>query len=202
LVVASNEQYKSIPDDEITLLARKFCVLHKFREERRRSSRGCFECGNTTHFITNYPKQKKIDSSNKYDCIKRNDYSKDDDKKKYNFGDKKKKKFQKIISRACAVLNNFDFSSDDSSSSKEHEKPKFKKGDFSGLYLMGKSSRKISYSNSDISDDLSPVGLSLRVVELENAICNQDKLLCKVICENKKLNLELESVFSSKIASF
>jgi hypothetical protein len=67
---------------------------------------------------------------------------------------------------------------------------------------MGKSSRKISYSNSDISDDLSPVGLSLRVVELENAICNQDKLLCKVICENKKLNLELESVFSSKIASF
>jgi hypothetical protein len=67
---------------------------------------------------------------------------------------------------------------------------------------MGKSSRKISYSNSDISDNLSPVGLSLRVVELENAICNQDKLLCKVICENKKLNLELESVFSSKIASF
>jgi hypothetical protein len=40
----------------------------------------------------------------------------------------------------------------------------------------------------------------LRVVELENAFCNQVKLLCRVFHENKKLNLELESVFS-KIAS-
>jgi hypothetical protein len=36
----------------------------------------------------------------------------------------------------------------------------------------------------------------LRVIELENALCNQDKLLCKVFCENKRLNLKLESVFS------
>jgi hypothetical protein len=41
----------------------------------------------------------------------------------------------------------------------------------------------------------------LRVVKLENALCNQDKLLNKVFCENKKLNLELESSFS-EIASF
>jgi hypothetical protein len=40
--------------------------LHKFHKERRRSPRGCFECGNTTHFIVDYPKQKKFDSSNKY----------------------------------------------------------------------------------------------------------------------------------------
>jgi hypothetical protein len=40
----------------------------------------------------------------------------------------------------------------------------------------------------------------LRVVELENALCNQDKLLCKVFHENKKLNLELESA-SSEIAT-
>jgi hypothetical protein len=40
----------------------------------------------------------------------------------------------------------------------------------------------------------------LRVVELENALYNQDKLLCKVFCENKKLNIELESA-SSKIAT-
>jgi hypothetical protein len=33
----------------------------------------------------------------------------------------------------------------------------------------------------------------LRVVELENALCIQDKLLCKIFYENKKLNLELES---------
>jgi hypothetical protein len=40
----------------------------------------------------------------------------------------------------------------------------------------------------------------LRVVELENSLCNQDKLLCKIFCENKRLNLELDSSFS-KITS-
>jgi hypothetical protein len=34
LTAASDEQYESIPDDEIALMARKFCVLHKFRKER------------------------------------------------------------------------------------------------------------------------------------------------------------------------
>jgi hypothetical protein len=63
---------------------------------------------------------------------------------------------------------------------------------------MGKSSWYIS--DSDVSDDSSPEGLSLRVAELENALCNQDKLLGKVFRENKKLNLELESSFS-EIAS-
>jgi hypothetical protein len=93
LSAASDEQYESIPDDEIALLARKFHTLHKFRKKRRRSPRGCFECGDTTHFIADSPKRKKLDSSNKYDYTKRNDYSKGDDKKKYHFGDKKKKKF-------------------------------------------------------------------------------------------------------------
>jgi hypothetical protein len=65
---------------------------------------------------------------------------------------------------------------------------------------MGKSSWHISDSDSDVSDDSSPVGLSLRVAELENALCNQDKLLCKIFRENKKLNLELEGSFS-EIAS-
>jgi hypothetical protein len=31
LCAASNEQYESIPDDEIALLTRKFRVLHRFR---------------------------------------------------------------------------------------------------------------------------------------------------------------------------
>jgi hypothetical protein len=61
---------------------------------------------------------------------------------------------------------------------------------------MGKSSRNISDSDSNVSDDLSPESLSLRVIELENALFNQDKLLCKVFHENKRLNLELKSVFS------
>jgi hypothetical protein len=63
---------------------------------------------------------------------------------------------------------------------------------------MGKSLRNIS--DSDVSEDLSSESLSLRVTELENALCNQDKLFCKVFCENEKLNLELESAFS-EIAS-
>jgi hypothetical protein len=92
LATASDEQYKSIPDNEIALLARKFRALHKFRKERRRSPRGYFECDITTHFIVDCLKRKKLDSSsNKYDYIKRNDYSKSDDKKKYRFEDKKKK---------------------------------------------------------------------------------------------------------------
>jgi hypothetical protein len=61
---------------------------------------------------------------------------------------------------------------------------------------MGKSSRNISDSDSDVSDDLSFESLSLKVVELKNALCNQDKLLYKFFHENKKLNLELESSFS------
>jgi hypothetical protein len=62
---------------------------------------------------------------------------------------------------------------------------------------MGKSSRSIPNSDSDVSDDLSFESLSLRVVELENALCNQDS---KVFRENKRLNLELENSFS-EIAS-
>jgi hypothetical protein len=194
LSAASDEQYESIPDDEIALLVRKFRALHKFYKEWR-SPRGCFECGNTTHFIADCPKRNKLDSSsNKYDYSKRNDYNKGDDKKKYRSGDKKKK-FQKMMSQACAALSDLDFSSDDSSSSEEDERPKRKTDDFTGLCLMGKASRHISDSDSDGSDDSSPEGLSLRVVELENALCNQDKLLDKVFHENKKLNLELESFF-------
>jgi hypothetical protein len=170
--------------------------LHRFHKERRRSPRGCFECGDTTHFIADCTKRKKLDSSsNKYDYTKRNDYNKGDDKKKYCFGDKKKKKFQKMMSRACTALSDLDFSSDDSSSSEEDERPKRKMSDFTGLCLMDKLSWHISDSDSDVSDDSSPESLFLRVVELENAHCNQDKLLCKIFHENKKLNLELESSF-------
>jgi hypothetical protein len=195
--VASNEQYESIPDDKIALLTRKFCALHRFRKERRRSRRGCFECSNTTHFIADCPKRKKLDSSsNKYNYNNWNNSSdKGEGKKKYHFMDKKKKKFQKMMSRACTTLNDLDFFSDDSSSSEVDEKVKRKPGDFTGLCLMGKSSRHISDSDSDVSDDLSPDDLSFRVVELENTLCNQDKLLCMFFCENKKLNLEPESVF-------
>jgi hypothetical protein len=94
LAAASDEQYESISDDEITLLARKFRALHNIRKERWRSPMGCFECSNTTHFITDCPKRKKLNSTNKYNNNNNNQNdssNKGDDKNKYRFGDKKKK---------------------------------------------------------------------------------------------------------------
>jgi hypothetical protein len=105
-----------------------------------------------------------------------------------------------MMPRACAALSDIDFSSDDSSSSEEDEKVKCKPDDFTGPCLMGKSSSHISDSDSYVSDDLSPDGLSFRFIELENVLCNQDKLLCKIFHENKKLNLELKSGFSEIVS--
>jgi hypothetical protein len=135
LVAASDEQYESIHNDEIALVVRKFRALHKFCKEGRRPPRGCFKCSDTTHFIVDCPKRMKLDSSsNKYDYTKQNDYNEGDDKKKYHFGDKKKKKFQKMMSRECAALSDLDFSSDE-----EDEKVKRNPGEFISLSLMGKS---------------------------------------------------------------
>jgi hypothetical protein len=49
LATASDEQHKSIPGDEIALLASKFRALHKFRKKRRRSPRCCFVFGDTIY---------------------------------------------------------------------------------------------------------------------------------------------------------
>jgi hypothetical protein len=75
-----------------------------------------------------------------------------------------------MMSRAYVALSDLDFSSDDSSSSEEDDRSKRKTSDFTGLCLMDKSSRHISDSDSDVSDDSSPKGLSLQVTELENAL--------------------------------
>jgi hypothetical protein len=94
-------------------------------KKNSQNSQGCFDCGDITHFITDCPKRKKYDYSNKNDYINKNDY-----KKKNRFGDNKKD-IRKIKSRACAALSDFDFSSEDSPSSEEE-------GDFTGLCLMTK----------------------------------------------------------------
>jgi hypothetical protein len=104
------------------------------------------------------------------------------------------------MSRACAAVSDFHLSNEESSSSEDDEKVKCNKGDFTGLCLMGKSSRNASDSDCVVSDDLSFESLFLRVVEPEIALCNQDKLLCRVFCENKNLNLKLENSFA-EIAS-
>jgi hypothetical protein len=194
LAAASDEQYENIPDDEIALLVRKFWTMHKFQKERRRNpqiSRGCFKCGNTTHFITDCPKRKKYEYSNKNDYSNNNDYNnKNAYKNKNRFEDKKKKK---IMSQACATLIDFDFSSEDSSSSEEDEKVNYKKkeGDFSRLYFMakGRSSQNNSDSDFDVSDDLTYDGLSSKVYKLEDALCSQDKFFCSVFHENKYLKM-------------
>jgi hypothetical protein len=54
---------------------------------------------------------------------------------------------------------------------------------------MTKGGSSLNVSDSNVSEDLSFESLSLKVGEFENALCNQDKLFCKVFCENKKLNL-------------
>jgi hypothetical protein len=115
LAVASDEQYESIPDDEIALLASKFHALHKFHKERRRSPRGCFECSDTTHFIADCPKRKKFNSSNQYNNTNWNDSNNKGDNKKNRFRDNNnnRKMLQNSMSRACATLSNFNFSSED-----------------------------------------------------------------------------------------
>jgi hypothetical protein len=126
--------------------------------------------------------------------------TKNDYKKKNRFGDKKKKNIKKIMSRACAALSNFDFSSEDSPSSEEDERVNYNKreGDFTGLCIMakGRSSWNNSDSDSDVSEDLTYDGLSSKVHRHEDALCSQDKLLCRVFCENKDLNLKLENSFA------
>jgi hypothetical protein len=71
---------------------------------------------------------------------------------------------------------------------------------FTGLCLIGKSLQNDSDPDSNVSDNLSFKSLYSKVVEPKNALCYQDKLLCKVFRENKKLNLELENTFA-EIAS-
>jgi hypothetical protein len=59
---------------------------------------------------------------------------------------------------------------------------------------MGKSSWNDYDSNSDVSDDLSLESISFKVVELENALCNQDKLLCRVFMRTKILILSWKTL--------
>jgi hypothetical protein len=64
----------------------------------------------------------------------------------------------------------------------------------------GGSSQNDSDSNSNVSDDLTYNDLSSKVHKLEDALCSQDKLLCRVFRENKDLTLKIENPFA-EIAS-
>jgi hypothetical protein len=170
------------------------CTNFRRRGEAPETLGVAFECGDTTHFIAICPKRKKYDYSNKNDYNNKNDY-----KKKNRFGDKKKKNIKKIMSRACATLSDFNFSSEDSSSSEGDQKFNYKKkeGDFIRLCLMtkGGSSRNNAYSDSDLSDDLIYDNLCSKVHKCDDALCSQDMLLYRVFRKNKDLNLMLENSF-------
>jgi hypothetical protein len=158
--------HESIPNNKIALVARKFWAMHKFQKEGRINSRnyqGCFECGNTTHFITDCSKRKKYDYSNK-----NNYYNKNYHKKKNCFRGKKKKNIKKIMSQACGTLSDFDFSSEDSSCLEEDEKVNYEKKecDFTELCLMAKGRSSWNDFDSDVSYDLTYDGLSSKVHKL------------------------------------
>jgi hypothetical protein len=110
------------------------------------------------------------------------------------------------MSRACASLSDFNFSSEDSSSSEEDEKVNYNKKecDFTGLCLMakGRSLWNNSDSDFDVSDDLTYDGLSFTAHKLEVSLCSQDKLLCTVFfMRTKILILSLKTLFLELLPS-
>ena len=149
-------------DKDLALVARKFKYMYNNRRDRKGgNSRGCFECGDSDHYVADCPKKK---GKNEY--VKRNDYSKKydshnrfDNKKTNHFSrrDKTSRKIKKAIACACvAVLNDVDFSSSDGdslSSEEEDARPKGKKKnkDFTGLYFMARGNEELSGTDSNTS---------------------------------------------------
>jgi hypothetical protein len=94
----------------------------------------------------------------------------------------------------------------DSSSSEEDENVNYKKreDDLTGLYLMvkGRSLWNNSYSDSDVSDNLTYDGVSSKVHKLEDALCCQGKLLCRVFfVRTKILILSLKTILLKLLPS-
>jgi hypothetical protein len=141
LVTDSNEQYESIPDNEIALLARKFHTLHKLCKKRRRSPKGCFECDDTTHFIDDCPKRKKLDSYPTSTTTPSGmTTTRVTTRRSTALGQQEEQIPEDDLPSVCC-LSDLEFSNDDSSNSEQDEKVKHKLGDFTSLYLMGKSSK-------------------------------------------------------------
>jgi hypothetical protein len=100
LAAVSYEQYKSIPDGEIVLLARKFRALHKFCKERRRSPRGLLQVWWYYSLHHRLPQEEEVRLLQQVRLHQLEWLSnKGDNKKKNHLRDNnnKKKKFQKIM---------------------------------------------------------------------------------------------------------
>jgi hypothetical protein len=157
LATTSDEQYEIIPDDEIALLVRKFapCTSSTRRGGDHRGAASSAATPPTSSPTVPSGRSSTPPPTSTTTTTGMTPATRAWARRKYRFGDKKKK-FQKMMSRACAALSDLEFSSDGSSNSEEDEKPKHKTGDFTSLCLMGKSLRHISDSDSDVSDDSSP----------------------------------------------
>ncbi|GJN24312.1 hypothetical protein PR202_gb12048 [Eleusine coracana subsp. coracana] len=194
LVAAFDEQMECIPDEELSLLTRKFRKFYNNQKERRGGgSRTCFECGDPGHFIADCPKKKKAGY--------RDNNTEDFKQKKNRFYKKGKnsKKFAKAIARTCvAALSDVDLTSSEglSSSEEEVEKPRVKrKDDFTGLCFMAKNDHDTDSESDSDTSEVPPTldELSSELDHLRDVLLMQDDKLHSAVRESIELKSKLES---------
>jgi hypothetical protein len=70
-----DEEFDVLGKDELALLTRRFERLHENRVNTRRTTRMCFQCGKTGHFVTDFPEKTKNKDDYKHRSSKDNKYS-------------------------------------------------------------------------------------------------------------------------------
>ncbi|GJN23996.1 hypothetical protein PR202_gb11700 [Eleusine coracana subsp. coracana] len=201
---ASDEQMECIPDEELSLLTRKFRKFYNNRKERRGGgSRTCFECGDPgTLLIADCPKKKKKAGY-------RDNNTEDFKQKKNRFYKKGKnsKKFAKAIARACvAALSDVDLTSSEglSSSEEEVEKPRVKrKDDFTGLCFMAKNDHDTDSGSDSDTSEVPPTldELSSELDHLGDVLLMQDDKLCSAVREIVMSDLAQRESVHAQVAS-
>ncbi|GJM87857.1 hypothetical protein PR202_ga03853 [Eleusine coracana subsp. coracana] len=195
LVAASDEQMECIPDEELTLLTRKFRKFYNKRKERRGGgSRTCFECGDPVHFIADRPKKKRKSG---YHDNNTKDFKQE--KNRFYKKGKNSKKFAKAITRTCvATLSDMDLTSSEGLTSSEEEvgKPRVKrKDDFTGLCFMAKNDHDTDSGSDSDTSEVPPTldELSSELDHLRDVLLMQDDRLRSAVRENREFKSKWES---------